>query len=150
MDKKQAALEFLTKHSLGALSTVSPDGKPRSRTVYFVSDDSFSVYFLTLSGTRKVEDLEHNAHAAFVVSSEDAPKTLQIEGTIENITETEVISPLTSALIAKTQERGPFFAPLVHLDSGKALLYRLTPTWVRFGDFTDGMGSEASFTEIPL
>jgi hypothetical protein len=105
---------------------------------------------MTLTGTRKVIDIESNTHAAFVVSSEEAPQTLQIEGTLSDLTETAVIDSVTRALIAKTQERGSSFAPLTHFDSGQVRFYKLTPTWVRWGDFTDGFGSDKSLFEIEL
>ena len=150
MDAKQSALAFLDRHSVGVLSTNSPDGAPRSRAVYYSSDDAFAVYFLTVTGTRKIDDFNADAKAAFVVSVEDAPQTLQIEGRVTDITETAAIDPATRELVAKLQEKGPFFAPVAHLDPGVARLYKLSPTWVRWGDFTDGMGTDSSLIEIPL
>lgn len=143
-------LSFLQDRSVGVLATLSPQGTPRARTVYYSTDDSFAIYFCTLTGTRKVEDIVSNANGAFVVSDEDAPRTIQIEGTISNLTETALLTDEVRQLLGKIMERGPFFAPLTHLDPGKAELYKLTPTLIRFGDFTDGIGSDVSFTEIEL
>ncbi len=147
---KAGAKSFLQKHSVGVLASLSPDGTPRARTVYYATDDSFSVYFCTLTSTRKIEDIAKDAHGAFVVSDENAPQTIQIEGTISNLTETATINDVIHRLSEKFMERGAQFAPLTHLDSGKIAFYKLTPTWVRFGDFTDGFGSDKTFTEILL
>lgn len=149
-DKKSEALAFLKSRTLGVLATLSPTGAPRARTVYYAADDSFSVYFCTMTGTRKVEDMNANTLAAFVVSEEDAPKTIQIEGTITNLTNVAVVTDEVRELLSRVMERGPFFAPITHLDPGAPELYKLTPTWVRFGDFTDGIGTDASLFEIPL
>lgn len=147
---KAAAASFLHTHSVGVLATLSPNGTPRARSVYYATDDSFSIYFWTLTSTRKTEDIATNAYGAFVVSDENTPQTLQIEGTISDLTETATINDVIHRLSEKFMERGTHFAPLTHLDSGKIVFYRLTPTWVRFGDFTDGFGSDKTFTEIPL
>lgn len=144
------ALSFLEKHSVGVVATLSSDTTPRARTVYYASDDSFSVYFFTLSGTRKVEDIAKNAHAAFVVSDETTPQTIQIEGTLSNLSDTATITAVVQKLTTTFTERGVQFAPLTHLDPGKIVFYKLTPTWVRFGDFTNGFGADNVFTELPL
>lgn len=150
MTEKVNVLAFLQKHSVGVLATLSPDGTPRARTVYYATDDSFGVYFCTLTGTRKVEDIARNVHGAFVVSDEDTPQTIQIEGTILDLTETATINDVVRTLSDKFMERGTQFAPLTHLDPGKIAFYKLTPTWVRFGDFTDGFGADKTFTELSL
>lgn len=144
------ALSFLKKHSVGVLATLSPDSTPHARTVYYAADDSYNVFFFTLTSTRKVKDIAHDAHAAFVVSDENAPQTIQIEGTISDLTETATIDDVIRRLSDTSMKHGTHFAPLTHLDPGKIVFYKLTPTWVRIGDFTDGVSSDASFTEISL
>jgi len=149
-EQKKAATSFLTSHAVGVLATLSPEGTPRARTVYYSADDSFGVYFCTLTGTRKIEDIAQDVHGAFVVSSEDTPQTIQLEGTIADLTETATINDVIQKLSDKIMERGTHFAPLTHLDAGTIAFYKLTPTWVRWGDFTDGFGADKTFTEISL
>lgn len=149
-DRTLTARSFLKDHAVGVLATLSPESTPRARTVYYAADDSFGVYFCTLSETRKVDDIARNAHAAFVVSAEETPQTIQIEGTIADLTETATISDVVRKLLQKFMERGAHFAPLAHLDPGTVRFYKLTPTWVRFADFTDGIGADKAYTDIPL
>jgi general stress protein 26 len=144
------ARSFLEAHSLGVIATLSPEGTPRARTVYYVSDDSLAVYFLTLTGTRKVEDIAHDTHAAFVVSAEQGPQTIQLEGTVVNLTDTATVDAIVKKLSQKIEERGSHFAPLTHLDTGKIMLYKLAPSWVRWGDFTHGEGTDTVLTELPV
>ncbi len=150
-DSKAAAFAFLNEHTAGVLSTLSADGAPHARTIYYAADDAFAIYFMTLTGTRKIDDINGDGRAAFVVSSEDKPRTLQIEGTIANLTETATITPVVRRLSDIMQAKGFLSAPLTHLDPGHSIVfYKLTPTWVRFGDFTDGIGDKIVFTEIPV
>lgn len=150
LDTTASARTFLTSHSLGVLSTLSPEGVPHARTMYYAADDHFNVFFLTTSGTRKVTDITHSAVAAFVVSNEDSPQTIQIEGTITDCTETATIDPVTHNLLNTLRARGEHFAPVTHLDMDGIRFYKLTPTWVRWGDFTHGQGTDAVLVEIPL
>lgn len=147
---KAGALSLLKNHSVGVLATLSPDKTPRARTVYYGADDSFSIYFFTLRTTRKAEDIAEDAHGAFVVSDEKAPQTIQIEGTLSDISDTATINEVVRMLAGTFMKHGAHFAPLTHLDPGKITFYKLTPTWVRFGDFTNGFGTDNVFTEISL
>ncbi len=145
---RDEALTFLVNNESGVLSTVSSEGKPRSRQVYYTCDDSFNVYFLTLANTRKVADLAANPHAAFVVSQLDIPRTIQIEGSVENLTETAELDPLVSNFVRTLLEKKRFGIPLERLDAAVVQFYRLTPDWVRWGDFTLGRGTDEVLTVI--
>src|SRR3989344_3572024 len=92
--KRADALAFLKARKTGVLATISPSNPPRARTIYYAADDSFSIYFVTLANTRKPEDFKTNGRAAFVVSGEAVPQTLQMEGAITDLTETATIDPI--------------------------------------------------------
>lgn len=141
-DRKEQALAFLTGRTHGVLATVSPKGGPRARTVYYAANDRFEVFFLTLAGTRKVDDINHEHRAAFVVSDEGAPQTIQLEGTITEQPDAAADEPVVKALMDTLMSKGDTFAPVTRLDQENILFYKLTPTWVRFGDFTMGEGTD--------
>jgi len=147
-DPKVAAHSFLTNNTLGVLATLSSDGHPRARSVYYATDDSFALYFVTLAGTRKVEDLAKNTIGAFVVSDEKIPATLQIEGTIENVSDLPAPSDAVRSIFDTLLKKGGHFTPLTRLDSGVVHMYKLTPTWIRWGDFSAGDGGEVVFSEL--
>ena len=146
--KKQDALAFLKAHRTGVLATRSPEGAPRARLVYYSSDDDFNIYFLTLSTTRKADDLLVYDRAAFVVAAEDVPQTLQIEGVVKNLTETAIIDPAVRKLFENIKSNTTYYAPLTRFDPGKIVFYGLTPTSVRWGDFTEGHASSEVLTEL--
>jgi|TARA_R110000824_G_scaffold401771_1_gene615623 hypothetical protein len=148
IDPKVAAHSFLTSNSLGVLATLSQDGNPRARSVYYATDDNFAIYFVTLAGTRKIEDLAHHTKGAFVVSDESIPATLQIEGTIENASHTPAPSDAVRSIFDILLKRGGHFTPLTRLDTGVVHMYKLTPTWIRWGDFSARGGSDAVFNEL--
>lgn len=87
---------------------------------------------------------------AFVVSDEDMPATLQIEGVVEDITETATNDEQTKSLLAILFEKGERFAPVTHLDAGVIRIYKLTPSWMRLGAFKGNQGSDEVFSEIRI
>jgi general stress protein 26 len=146
--KRTDALAFLKSQRVGTLATLSPEGNPRARLVHFVCDDSFAIYFLTLANTRKVEDISHRAQAAFVVSTEEKPQTMQIEGTIQDVSDAEVSDETVHGILERLQSTATYRAPLTRFDASAMRLYKLVPTWMRWGDFTVGEGSDEVFSAI--
>ena len=146
-DARSSALAFLKAHKTGVLATLASKG-PRARTVYYACDHSFSIYFVTHGDTRKWEDLQADARAAFVVSDEHVPQTVQIEGAVTNLTKTALIEPalvdLTMVLLSNTN----YFAPLTRFNPADMVFLKLTPSWVRWGDFTSGAHTEEVLREI--
>ncbi len=149
-DSRAAALAFLKAHKTGVLATIAESGAPHARTVYFASDDTFGIYFVTNADTRKWADLQKDARAAFVVSNESVPQTLQIEGSIENLTGTALIEPALVDLAAVILSNTHYFAPLTRFNPADMVFLKLTPQWVRFGDFTSGKGTATVLHEIAL
>ncbi|MBU0750192.1 pyridoxamine 5'-phosphate oxidase family protein [Patescibacteria group bacterium] len=146
--KTEAALAFLQSHRSGVLATLSPEGAPHARLLYFSADKDFNIHFLTLSTTRKVKDIETDPRAAFVVAAEDVPQTLQIQGVLEDRTDTAVNDPIVNHLFDNLKSNTTYFAPLTRFDPGKVFFYRLKPTSVRWGDFTHGHSTDEVFTEL--
>lgn len=147
-DTRAAALAFLKAQEVGVLATSTQEEGPSARTLYFVCDDSFAIYFLTLRNTRKVMDIAKDARAAFTVSDISIPATLQIQGTVEDCTDSAVIDETVSTLIEKITAKGDHFAPVAHMDASVVRFYKLTPSWIRYGDFTEGTDSHEVFTAI--
>lgn len=145
---KGRALAFLKEHRIGVLATVSPSGQPRARTLYYTCDDAFCIYFTTLASTRKDDDIAANGRAAFVVSEERVPQTLQLEGNVADLTDSASIEPALAELAEVTMSNGTFFSPLTRFDSAKVFLYRLKPDWIRWGDFTHGVTSAEILSQI--
>lgn len=149
-DPRSEALSFLKGRTTGVLATVSLDGTPHARTVYYAADDAFGVHFLTFANTRKSEDMAGDARAAFVVSSEEMPQTLQMEGYVSDLTETAETDAMVKELVGRFSAKGAHFAPITRLDPSSIRYYKLAPRWVRWGDFTQGDGSAEVLTEIAL
>ncbi len=146
--ERDEALSFLVDHDVGVLATVSRAGEPHARTIYYTCDDAFNIYFITLKNTRKAADLTSNQKAAFVVSEAGTPKTIQVEGDVADLTYTATNDPLLTGFVHRLMTDKQYGIPLSHLDSSELKFYRLSPAWVRWGDFTFGTGTDQVLTRV--
>jgi len=147
-DTKAEALAFLKNAKTGVLSTISKEGNPHARLVYFACDEAFNIYFMTMLNTRKAGDISAHPQVAFTVSTVEKPKTLQLEGTAEDVTDGPVADSTVEAIFKNLQSNEQYFAPLARMDRGDVQFYRIAPTWIRFGAFTHGHTSEEVFSHI--
>lgn len=148
MDPKLAAQEFLASHQVGTLATISMDGVPRARTLYYAPGDDLSLYFLTLTASEKVGELSQNPAVSFLISDESLPGMLEVQGTVEDLSETATDDEHTKALLATLMQHGERFAPITRMDASAIRIYKLTPHHARFGDFSLGQGTDAVLHDI--
>lgn len=142
------AKEFFNVNTIGALATIGEHGKPHVRIIYYAPGENFEFFFLSLDTMRKTYDLRHDQHVAFAIQGPDRNHTLQIEGVSEEITDEATFGPVLVALTEHLFPEHEISSPLTHLDAGKPVMFRIVPTWVRWGDFTHGAHTNESFLEI--
>lgn len=89
-DAKQLFLEYLAKHHQMSLATVNNEGNPLSRTLHYVNKGS-TIFFMTNTGTRKVENIKNNAHVSVTIdeiySDWSIIQGIQMEGTASLVTD---------------------------------------------------------------
>ena len=146
--KREDALAFLKKHSLGSISSAGEDIRPHSAFVYYWADDDFSIYFFTKKNSRKYTAFLKNPEAAFAMAGTDAPHTIQMEGKISIVPREEQIMKVISALTKIVTSSETFFAPLFKAPPGETVLMRLEPRWIRWADFSFGVPGDEIFYEI--
>jgi len=142
------AFAFLTKHKTGVLATVSAQGESRSRLIYYVCDDNFTIYFSTLSSTRKFLDFAVHPQASFTVATEDVPQTLQIEGVVSEVTEEQRIERWLAPLVDVLMSNKLFYWPVLKLSQGEVKLMQLKPTWIRWADYAFAEAGTSIYKEI--
>lgn len=148
-DARAAALDFLKRHRVGVLSTVSDRNGSRSRAVYYACDNEFTIYFSTLSSTRKFGDIAVHPQASFTIAAEDVPQTLQIEGIASEVTEEQKIEKGLAPLLTVLMSNSVYYWPVLKLNEGEVKLMQLKPTWVRWADYAYAeKGDVQVFTEI--
>lgn len=135
LNSKEGVYNFLQEHAGAVLSTVSPDGTPYASPIYFIVDKELNFFFLTKSDTKKAQNIEKNNHVALTVVHPSLPITVQATGTVEEVQEPEILIKMAKT---NANETGGFSwpPPLSKLISeGYLLMYKVTPHWLRIGDF---------------
>lgn len=147
---KDAALSFIKTHNAGVLATAGHDNHPHASVIHYVADDSFNIYFLTKTDSRKYQSIQAHPQVAFVIGRSDVPQTLQIEGVASEITSEEERAAHAPALMEILSQKAPGYVPVGKMDGTMTLMW-LQPKWIRWADFsTEAVGNENLFTEIPL
>jgi general stress protein 26 len=133
---------------LGVMSTVSADGKPEAASMYYISDNALNIYFITRSASRKFQNLKNNPQAAFVITSEHPPKTIQLEGTVSEMMNPEEQVTYYEKLMAKATESMKML-PVEQIPAGELVFMKMSTTWARFGSF-EVMKEGDKFVEVKL
>lgn len=140
-DVKKAALIFLKTKVIAVLATIDSNNYPHAATIYYASDDDFTIYFATKTNTHKYQNIEYNHKVALVVGTENIPVTLQLEGEAEKIEEKDEKTNIL-ARIANSSTVGNYKPPINKLPGGEIAVFKVKPISVRFLDQTGISSSE--------
>lgn len=148
---RKDSLAFLKNHKTGILATVSGQGHVHGAMVYYVADEAFNVYVLTLATSRKFQAIEEHAQVAFTVANPDIPQTLQLEGIAMDISLDEEGNQKRQELLGVLSSNPWFYGPPAKLDPAQMVVVWIRPTWVRWADYAFApAGTEHVLKEIPL
>lgn len=137
---KAELLDFLQKHRLGVLATVSPTGDPEAAVVGIAVTDRLEVVFDTLETTRKCQNLRNHSNIALVIGWDDE-MTVQLEGVADE--------PAGSELDRLKTTYFAVYPDGASRQSWPGITYfRVRPRWARYSDFHDGTVVE--FTDAQL
>ena len=124
---KQEIYNFIRRHKLGVLATVSSSQVPEAAVVGIAVTNDLELVFDTLGETRKCRNLRLNPRIAFVIGWDDEI-TLQYEG--------EAKEPRGSELERYKQVYFEKWPDGVERERWPGITYfRVRPTWMRYSDF---------------
>lgn len=120
---------------LAVVSTIdAAAGKPESALVAYVEDDNLCLYFQTGKHTRKASNLKANHHVSFVVGLVFSElQTLQYDGVAELLEDVSAIEACKQRFLDK---KSP--TTKEYLERPDAIFFKVTPSWMRFSDYTKG------------
>lgn len=124
----------LQKSRFGTISTINKDGGPESAFVYFAFDENLNIYFATKDTSRKYKNILQNDRVSFAVATENPPQTLQLEGTASVHNDIEDQKHLFQELIELASSKH-FSTPISQQATGGLQFVKITPAWIRFGNF---------------
>lgn len=135
---------YLCKLSIAVLSTVDSDNKPHSAAMFFTVDEDLNFFLMTKSTTKKYLNCEKNKNVALTVIDPHVIKTVQVHGAIERVTDTEVTTKVIVALEEKNAVGGISYwpPPLSKIQEGEIVILKVTPTWLRYADYSNPAAKE--------
>lgn len=136
----QQLLQFLRSHDVAALATITDGTKVHATTIFYYVEDDFKFYFLTRNATLKYSNLNTHGVVGLVVTDPVTLQTVQVEGTAKEVDYAKEYAPTikkyTDNLAANNRQWANI--PLNHMpDAGYYALIQITPTWLRWTDFTN-------------
>lgn len=150
-DARTAALAFLKAHQAGVLSTVTSDGNPHGSAVYYVADENFNIYFVTLKTSGKFANLQAHPTVAFTIGRQDVPQTIQIAGVASVLQHAEDIGAHAADLMKALTSNSRYYAPLTKLDNDPTAIIWIQPKSIRWADYTtNASGTENVIIDIPV
>lgn len=133
---KRQALDFLKDNVVAVIATASTDNIPEAATIYYVVDDEFNFYIRTDSDSRKVQNLRSNPQVALVVGTANMPVTVQVQGKIAQVESGEEFNK-RGLQLEEASNKGPYEAPLDNMKGTGWVIYKITPTWLRWLDLRE-------------
>jgi pyridoxine/pyridoxamine 5'-phosphate oxidase len=124
---RQVALEFIRRHGLGVVATVSPGGAPESALVNLAVSDDLELIFYTLGETRKCTNLRSNPRTAVVIGWE-SDRTLQYEGVADEPLDEE-LEHLKEVYAAARPNAS------LQMAWPGLVYFRVRPKWLRLSDY---------------
>jgi uncharacterized pyridoxamine 5'-phosphate oxidase family protein len=137
IDIEAKALEFLTKHPVGVLSTVSSQGEPWGAAINFVVDEQFNFYFMTRAQTLKFKNITESPHVALTVVDSDAQITVQASGSVASVAAEDLMDIVFQKLDKVTHTgKSHWIAPVYKVHQGDYAVMHFTPTSLQYADFS--------------
>ncbi len=148
---KPQAYEFLKDINIAVLATVSPENKPHTATMYYVVDEALVFYFISQTGTQKYQHIQKNNNVSIVITNRRSVQTIQVAGTAEMVSDawtiTDVVERMSRVNVTNKSTYWP--PPISKVQSGEMVIFKVIPTWMRFGDFTK-VNEQEVFSPVSL
>lgn len=125
-DQKRFVLDFIKKHELCVLSTVTPEGLPEAGAIEFAETEDLELIFDTFKTYRKYKNLQNNPNVAVVIGW-DENITVQYEGKATELTG-EDLRKYQSLYFKKNPDAQKW------LKFPEITYFKITPTWLRYRD----------------
>ncbi len=139
---KRQVSDFVKSHSVGVLATYSPNGEPEASTLLYLSDDDLNIHFVTRRSSRKFKNLSVNKNVAFVIGTEPASTTLQINGEVELLSGEEQLGNFIEKLSKNVNIQNLYYGPFLKLQGMDFAVFKLKPKWARYLHLNLGTMSE--------
>jgi general stress protein 26 len=130
------AMGLIGSQNIATLSTVDNEGNVHGAVIHYLYlDEQF--YFVTKSETTKARHIALHNQVALTIHEQNSLQTVQISGIAEKERSTEIISEVFKSISTpKNYAEGNHFAPIVSMKKGDYVVFRVSPTTIKYHDFS--------------
>ena len=136
---------FLKKHTTLTIATVDREAMPQAANVFFVSDDTLNLYWISGEKSRHSQNLERVSHIAVTIHNETWDwrdiHGVQIEGLARRLTDPDE----TDRAWALFRAKFPFTAEFTD-QIARSSFYVVKPQWLRVIDNSKYFGHQEEYT----
>lgn len=143
---RQRTLEFLRANGVMFFGTANSDGAPHVAAMLYVVDDDFCFSFVTREDTSKARNLLENPRGSLSVGWE-GQMNVQAWGPVERVEDEAQRRAIFAGLADVSAGLEDFWPPLVRINAGEYVVYRLRPERLRVLDLVSQRINEE---ELPL
>jgi len=153
---REEALRFMQRNKIGVvttISTISGSSEPQAATVICLVDDSFNIYFATMTLLRKFKNIEKNNNIGIVIGTDhNFPLCVQAQG------KAEIIKDPKDVMIDFFQKHinlleglpTPEWMPLIKMKETEMAVVKIKPYWLRWMNLdVKNAGKEMFYQIIP-
>jgi uncharacterized protein YhbP (UPF0306 family) len=138
--------QFLAAHTTLTLATLAEDGRPQAAPLFYAELDDLSLIFISESKVRHSQNVAHDSRVAVTVYDDGQQwqtiRGLQLEGVCAALSgEAAEIAQTTYLAKYPFIATDPFLAGLLQ----KVTFYKISPTWLRLIDNSQGFGHKEEF-----
>jgi uncharacterized pyridoxamine 5'-phosphate oxidase family protein len=135
-DVRNEALRFLKSNSTAVVAT-SYMNMPDASAINYVSDDDFSIYFITQINTNKYVNISHNDNVAIIIGTGPEHISLKIYGNCRLIRKSEE-RDIYEKLVALALTEGPV-RNMNKFKGKKIYIFKVEPEKVVFMNLDDNV-----------
>lgn len=132
---RQHIADFLSEHHDAVLATVDATGQPHAATVYLTYDRELTLYFVTKKETQKSRNIQKNAKAAIAIHDVTTLTTLQAEGTVSEVLDSQQQEWVFNDIWRLAFREGQNGPPPSQIMAGGYVVYRFMAPTLRLARF---------------
>ncbi len=141
--QRQEAETFIDHHPLAVVAIDRKRQAPYAAAVFIVRDDDLNLYFITKTETEKYKALKERDQVSVTISDFHAQKTIQAEGTANEITADGTLTEEIFKKLAHIKPPGNmnWLPPIIKLKAGDYAVIQIEISKMRLANYVDALST---------
>lgn len=144
---KDKAFKFIKEQHFAVVATASVKGEPQAATMAFFVENDFTFYFISINGSKKLENLKNNDNVAIVIGF--GPQAMTIQGGGKAKITNDVPDDLFQKMVGSVPNADITKWPILKLAKNGFSTITIRPKWLEWLDLNpDSESYQEDFYKI--